>query len=138
MMSLKCVMVIDQELSIGLVANTAAVLSISLGKTVADIIGHDIYDAAGHLHVGITRTPIPILRGTKETIRSIRRQLYDSNYKDVFVVDFCNAAQSTKNYDDYSRKLTETPIDDLVFLGIALYGPEKIVNKFTGSMPLLR
>lgn len=137
-MSLKCVIVIDQELPLGLIANTAAVLSLTLGKRIDGIIGHDLIDSAGHVHSGITTTPISILKGNKDGIREIRKQLYDVSHEDLLVVDFCNAAQTTKTYDDYENKLKQTPADDLVFLGIAIYGPAKIVNKYTGSMPLLR
>ena len=52
------------------------------------------------------------------------------------MVDFCDAAQTTKNYADYKIKLQES--DNLEYLGIALMGNKKVINKFTGSMPLLR
>jgi uncharacterized protein DUF2000 len=57
--SKKCMIMIDHTLP---VANTAAVLSINLGKMVPEIVGHDHKDNAGDHHHGITTMAIPILK----------------------------------------------------------------------------
>lgn len=44
---LKTVMIVNKELPVGLIANTTAVLGISLGNLFPDIVGHDIQDADG-------------------------------------------------------------------------------------------
>lgn len=44
----------------------------------------------------------------------------------------------TKNYDDYRDKIVSFTKDDFQYLGIAVYGNKKHVNKLTGSLPLLR
>ncbi|MGR6861764.1 DUF2000 family protein [Aliivibrio salmonicida] len=64
----------------------------------------------------------------------MRRFLKD----EVTVVDFSNVAQSTKNYQDYSEKLASTKADDIEYLGIAIYGAKKLVNKYTGNLGLVR
>ncbi len=121
----------------GLIANTAGVLALTLGKEFPEIIGHKLEDSKGDCHHGITTIPIPILKGTGPLLKEMRETLkeYES---ELTVVDFTNAAQTTMNYDDYSRILKDTPIEHLEYLGIALYGPKKIVNKFTGNLGLLR
>lgn len=63
---MKIVMVINKELPIGLIANTAAVLGISAGKIYEEIVGDDIQDSDGNIHTGITTKTIPILEGTTE------------------------------------------------------------------------
>ena len=45
----KCVMIIDEQLPIGLVANTAAILGATLGKLFPEGIGEDIYDSTPFL-----------------------------------------------------------------------------------------
>lgn len=137
-MEKKCVMVIDSELSTGLIANTAAVLALTLGKTIEGIIGPDVQDASKQVHTGITTTPIPILKGDSEKIKEIRNNLYKEEFSDLFVVDFSDAAQTTKHYQEYTEKISEVPGDELNYLGVALYGDKKKVNKLTGSMGLLR
>ena len=58
----KCVMVIDEQLPVGLIANTAAILGITLGRERGEVVGHDVYDAGGNRHLGIIEFPVPILR----------------------------------------------------------------------------
>lgn len=103
-MEKKCVMVIDSELSTGLIANTSAILALTLGKTIEGIIGPDVKDASEQIHAGITTTPIPILKGNNEKIKELRSNLYKEEFSDLFVVDFSDAAQMTKNYQEYTKK----------------------------------
>ena len=128
----KLVIVVDQDLPIGLIANTACVLSLSIGEKLEGLIGENIPDIQGNIHAGITTTPIPILKSDKMRIKEIRDSLFVS---DVFVVDFCSAAQTTKNYEDYSKKILSQEPE---YLGVAMVGPKKQVNKLTGNLPLLR
>lgn len=135
-MNEKCVIIINEELPLGLIANTAAVLSLTIGRTVESIIGPDIYDASGGKHVGITNTPIPILKSNAEEIRQLREKAVALNH--LLVVDFCDAAQTTKTYEEYTNKIGSFQASELSYLGIAIYGSKKNVNKLTGNMPLLR
>lgn len=132
-------MVINKELQLGLVANTAAVLGISLSKVFQeDIIGCDIQDGNGNVHLGITTQAIPILSGTRDQIKEIRDITFDAAYSDIRVIDFSEVAQKCLEYDDYIRMLSCLPSLDIYYLGICLYGPKKKVNKLTGSLGLLR
>lgn len=137
-MEMKCVMVIDTDLPTGLIGNTAAVLALTLGKKIEGIIGPTVKDASGHFHIGITTTPIPILKGDSLKIKELRNKLYGEEFSELLVVDFSNAAQTTKNYEEYTQKIATFSTNDLEYLGLALYGDKKKVNKLTGSMGLLR
>lgn len=134
----KCVIIIDYSLPIGLIANTAAVLSLTLGKKIDGIIGADIYDSSSQKHTGITNIPIPILKGTKDGNRDLRMKIVKEEFSNLLVVDFSNAAQMTKNYEDYTKKIAQFSTEDLQYLGIALYGEKKSINKLTGNLPLLK
>ena len=133
----KCVIVIDSDLPIGLIANTSAVLALTLGNKIEGIIGPIVIDGVGCTHEGITNTPIPILKGTRDILKELRDTLIN-DYPNLFLVDFSNAAQTTKNYDNYTNKIGSFTNDDLQYLGIGIYGDKKIVNKLTGSISLLR
>lgn len=137
-MEMKCVMVIDANLPTGLIANTAAVLALTLGKEIEGIIGPNVVDGSGQKHRGITTTPIPILKGDAVTIKELREKVCSDEFSNLLVVDFSNAAQTTKNYEEYTEKIASCTANDLEYLGIALYGNKKKVNKLTGSMGLLR
>mgnify|MGYP003220600810 CR=1 FL=1 len=49
----KCVMVIDEQLPIRIIANTAAVMGITLGKAMPEVVCADVRDESGHTHLGI-------------------------------------------------------------------------------------
>lgn len=135
---MKCVMIIDEHLPLGLIANTSAVLALSIGDKIKGIVGDDITDKNGQLHRGITQIPIPLLKGDRESIRSIRNTVLQNGSDDLFWVDFCDVAQKCKNYDEYKVKLQQHKPEQINYLGIALCGPAKQINKLTGSIGLLR
>ncbi len=134
----KCVIIIDGDLSLGLITNTSAVLGMTIGKRIEGVIGLDIFDASGNCHTGITNTPIPILKGTKKTIKEIRNKIDGKKVGDILLVDFSYTAQKSKTYADYEDKLSATTAEDLEYLGIALYGDKKDISSLTGNLPLLR
>lgn len=126
----KCVMVIDEHLPLGIIANTAAIMGITLGKKMPEVVGADVTDKTGNDHLGIIEFPVPILKGNAESIKAIRERLYEPDFSDL--------AQGCKNYDEFIEKMKEVSEIDLNYLGIAICGSKKKVNKLTGSMPLLR
>ncbi|WP_134682960.1 DUF2000 domain-containing protein [Brevibacillus migulae] len=134
---IKCVMVIDGELPVGLIANTAAILGVTLGTKQDGIIGEDLQDGSGQRHLGITTIPIPILKASKEEIRSLREAAAKEE-PDVMIVDFSAQAQSSRAYEEYATKLRQSEAMGIDYLGIALYGEDKIVKKLTGQIALLK
>lgn len=134
----KCVMVIDESLPQGLIANTAAIMGITLGKKMPEAVGVDVSDLDGNKHLGIIEFPVPILGASSEKIRQIRESLFGLDFQDLTVVDFSDLAQGCKTYDEFIKKMSMTSESDLQYLGIAICGAKKKVNKLTGSMPLLR
>lgn len=134
----KCVMVIDEALPLGIIANTAAILGTTLGKKQPGLVGADVVDKTGNEHLGIVEIPVPILKGNARMIKEIRERLYEAEFKELLVIDFSHVAQGCNAYDDFICKLSETPESELQYLGIALCGSRKMVNKLTGSIPLLR
>lgn len=123
-------MVIDEHLPLGIIANTAAIMGITLGKKMPEVVGTDVTDKTGNEHLGIIEFPVPILKGNAESIKAIREKLYESDFSDL--------AQGCKTYDEFVEKMKEVSEIDLDYLGIAICGAKKKVNKLTGSMALLR
>ncbi|HEV8555485.1 MAG TPA: DUF2000 domain-containing protein [Actinophytocola sp.] len=136
--SYKVAIVVDEALPPGLAANTAAVLTLTLGRRIEGVLGPDLKDADGSTHTGITTVPIPILTASAATVKQIRNTAASDDNSELLVVDFTDCAQRTKTYDDYARLLEAAGDDDLGYLGVALYGPRKPVQRLTGSLPLLR
>ena len=134
----KCVMVIDEDLPSGIIANTAAIMGITLGKQIPEVVGADVYDRSGNGHLGIIEFPVPILKGNVDAIKAIRERLYEPEFSELTVVDFSDLAQGCKNYDEFIEKMKNVSESELNYFGIAICGAKKKVNKLTGSMPLLR
>ncbi len=132
----KFVIVIDQDLSTGLMANAAAVLSMTIGRLVKDAIGPDLPDQSGEVHLGITSLPINVLRADEGKIKQIRDEA--AQVDNLLLVDFSNVAQTCKNYNEYQTKLLNTRVEDLRYLGIALFGDSTRVARLTGNLGLLR
>ncbi|WP_346683156.1 DUF2000 domain-containing protein [Megasphaera stantonii] len=134
----KCVMILDERLPLGIMANTAAILGITLGKAMPEVVGADVTDKTGREHAGIIQFPVPILKGDTESIKVLRERLYEPEFSDVTVVDFSDLAQGCKTYDEFSGKMKDAAEEDLNYFGIAMCGAKKKINKLTGQMPLLR
>lgn len=134
----KCVMVIDEYLPLGVIANAAAIMGITLGKKLPEMVGADVTDQSGNEHLGIIKFPIPILKGSPEMIKQIRERLFQPDFQDLTVVDFSDLAQGCKTYGEFAEKMERTPESGLQYFGLAICGAKKKVNKLTGSIPLLR
>ncbi|WP_239334267.1 DUF2000 domain-containing protein [Frankia sp. CiP3] len=132
----KVAIIIDGSLQIGLAMNTVAALSLSVGRMVDGILGDDSKDANGLTHKAITRIPVPILKSDAEGLKEIFLRASASD--GVFVVDFTTTAQTSRTYDEYEERLAQTATADLPYIGVALSGPKKDVNKLVGSLPLYR
>lgn len=134
----KCVMVIDEALPLGVIANTAGILGITLGKHIPQAVGPDVSDKSGCTHLGIITLPVPVLRASREKIRELRALLYAPELSDLIVVDFSDVAQSCNTYDDFITKAAGAEEAELAYFGIGICGAKKLVSRLTGSLPLLR
>ena len=134
----KCVIVVDEGMELGVIANVTAILSISLGKLRPDISGNDIIDAENHTHYGLIQVPVPVLKASADKVAEIRNRLFGEGFEDISCIDFTNVAQQSMNYIDYTDTMQNSTQDDLSYLGIAMVGNKKKVNKLTGSLGLFR
>lgn len=133
----KCAIVVDGGLPAGLAMNAAAVLAFSLGDAYGGpVLGPDVKDRDGRVHRAITAAAIPVLRSDPEGLRALVSKAGAD--PEVFLVDFTAAAQAARDYADYARATEEAGSDEHVYVGVALVGSKKAINKLSGSMPLYR
>lgn len=135
---MKCVMVVNEELPAGLIANTTAALGISLASVAEGLIGNAIKDLNGRIHQGVTNIPIPILSLSKEELKIKYDTILASNDEEVKIIGFSEMAQKSLSYDDYESKLSAAREDEISYSGFCLYGPKKKINKLTGNIKMLR
>ena len=134
----KCVIIVDENLPLGIIANTAAILGITMGMKMPDVVGNDVLDLEGNSHMGIIQFPVPILKGNTQILKTLRTKLFEPQFAELTVVDFSDLAQGCKTYDEFIGKMTNTSEVKLNYIGIAICGNKKQINKLTGNMPLLR
>ena len=72
--NIKCVMIFDESLPVGVIANTAAIMGASLGKADPDVVGITPVDMDGNEHSGLIQFPVPILKSDSDTIQDIRKK----------------------------------------------------------------
>jgi hypothetical protein len=134
-MGRKCVVVVDESLPIGLQANIAAVMCLSVGRDQPDVVGETAVDADGESYTGITRIPMPVLMASNEQIGQIAAA---ARAEALYHACFTDAALETKSYDAYTQRLAETPTDQVVHHGLVLLAGEKAVKRLTSGLPLLK
>ncbi|HEY4541466.1 MAG TPA: DUF2000 domain-containing protein [Noviherbaspirillum sp.] len=134
---MKSVLIIDKSLPIGVCSNVAAILGMTMGKTIPDLIGHELLDGSGNSHPGITTLPLPVIGAAKDVISFIRRSLTSPEYEGIHCVGFPVIAQSCRTYEEYAEKLAGAKFDDIAYLGIGLYGRTGKINQLTGGLRLL-
>lgn len=119
-----CVIVLDDGLSTGIIANTATALGLSLGNHVSGLIGADVVDSDGITHRGVTAVPIPILAVDKEVLNRLYHTAMHER-DEVLTIGFSKTAQRCNVYEDYIKKVEESSGSDFDYLGICIYGPKK-------------
>lgn len=134
----KCVLLMDGALPLGVAANTAAILGVTLGKQVPEVVGKDVADQDGNCHLGIIGFPVPVLKSSAGQMKEIREKLYQPEFQDLTVVDLSQLAQGCRTYGEFIGKMARTQAGELSYLGLAICGNKKKINQLTGSMPLLR
>lgn len=135
---MKCVMIVDESLPAGIIANAAAALGISLASAVDGLTGKGLKDRDARSHQGITNIPIPILILSRDELRVRYDELLEQNDPEIFTIGFSEIAQKSLDYDDYELKLGAAHKNEIEYLGICLYGPRKKINKLTGNLKMLR
>jgi hypothetical protein len=132
----KCVIVIDEQLPLPMAVNASSVLGVTLGHRIERIIGPDVVDGSGNVHLGFVRIPIPILKASAAALKELWRQA--KSMPTVLVVDLTETGQKARTYPDYQAGLASTSGEDLSYVALALYGSRKSINRLTGNLPLLK
>ena len=134
----RCAFIIDQALPRGLIANTAGILAMTLGKERPDLIGHAVHDADGNRHQGITTIVMPMLMSDADGLMELRKRAASQEASGLGVIGVTEAAQRAKSYQAYELSIGEMPHEHLRYLGLCLHGPAKLVRSLTGDLPLMK
>lgn len=138
---LRLAIIVNPELPVGLIANTAGAIAIGLGATVPALAARRLTDRGDRSVDIISSQPVPILQADAAAIRALLLKALagrDEGAGEHAVVPFPAFARSQHVYAEYEagfpgRDLAEEAID-----GLGLAGPAKWVRSLTGALKLLR
>lgn len=133
----KCVLLIDPLLSTAVIANVAGILSMSIGSKAEGLVGEDIIDKNNFIHGGLSQLPIPVLGASKQELREIIIKVQQEVDQDILAVDFNNFSQQARTYEEYTDFIQKSLTDEIVYMGIALYGNKKSINTLTKKLKLI-
>lgn len=141
----KSVIIVDENLPRGVIANTAAILGMTLGKRKPELIGGDTFDKDSSIHLGITEIPIPVLMSDSKKLQELRTKLYEEAYEEIVenglgAVD--EISSDGKIHDcyriEYMRKhieqMKEAIHDGVDLIGYTSWGCIDIVSASTGEI----
>jgi hypothetical protein len=131
----RCVVIVDEALPLGPAANAVGVLAVTLGATLPALVGADLVDADGQRHPGLIPHGLAVLRAPQTDLADLRLRAQAAG---IGVIDFPTAGQETTDYEDLRRRVAELATAEVAYLGLALHGPRRRVNKLTGSLALLK
>jgi hypothetical protein len=132
---LKWVVVVDETVPAGRMANAVACVAATTGEAVSGLIGPSSPDASGQEHLGLPWTGCAILRATPARLAEIREKAVAS--EGVLVAEMPALAQATRVYDEYMAELAETKPADLATCAISVVGPRNRVAKLVKGLELL-
>ncbi|MAZ83696.1 MAG: hypothetical protein CME90_08805 [Hoeflea sp.] len=133
-MSFKPVIILSRDLPVGLKANFAAVLGMSLGRFHPELVGPDTPTQDRVVLRGITTVALPVLGAAAEDLAS----LFEAGADLPLRLAYMRAAFEARNYADYTDRITAAPLAGHAPQAILLGGPRKAVDRICGNVPLLR
>jgi hypothetical protein len=132
----KTVVVLAGNLEPGIAMNVLGHLTLSIGAHGGDeLMGrHELVDASGIAHVGISRYPVIVTKAKPTQLRRLvevaRREA------DVLLVDYPEHMLQTGHDDELTAALGRVSEADITYLGAALYGDSEVVSQLTGRFSL--
>ena len=130
---MKIAIVLDEELGKGFIANAAACIASGLFNNEKNLLGAEI-NGKDCTFIPITKIPILILKKNKQTWSEL---LEIAKSKKLKYMVFTQEGQSTISYDEYIERVKDKHISELTIVGFGVFGEDKIINSFSGNLPLL-
>lgn len=132
----KIVIVMDENLGMGVTANRAAVLMSGLASKYSEVIGEEHSTSDGVTINGFTKVPVAIL--AKPDTVNYHSIIEKSSLLSCDYFIFLKRAQGLRSYEEYSLSIGTDKFCNLDIDSILIYGSAKSINKITGGFSALR
>jgi hypothetical protein len=133
-MPFKPVLILAEDLPLGLKTNFAAVLGMSLGQLRPELVGAATPTLDGVTLCGITRVALPVLGAPASDLPGLFLAAGNLPIR----LAYMRSAFEAEDYSDYTTRIAAAPLADHQPQAILLGGPLKAVDRICGRLPLLR
>ncbi|MDK4738114.1 DUF2000 domain-containing protein [Rhizobium sp. CB3171] len=134
---IRLAIVINPDLPLGLIANTASAIAIGLGARFPTLAAQQLIDSEGRAIDISSNMPVPMLQADADTIRSLLLKALPPQGERA-VVAFPAFARSLHDYREYEATFPVRDLQMEAIDGLGIAGPSKWVKSLTGSLKLLR
>ena len=136
---LRLAIVVNPDLPLGLIANTAGAIAIGLGARLPALAARQLTDRHDRTIDISSNQPVPVLQADAEAIRALLlKALARPDEGERAVVPFPAFARSLHAYAEYEAAFPGRDLGEEAIDGLGLAGPAKWVKSLTGSLKLLR
>jgi hypothetical protein len=134
---LRLAIVVNPDLPLGLIANTAGAIAIGLGARLPALAARQLTDRHDRTIDISSNQPVPVLQADAEAIRALLLKALAQTGERA-VVPFPAFARSLHAYAEYEAAFPGRDLGEEAIDGLGLAGPAKWVKSLTGSLKLLR
>ena len=139
---LRLAIVVNPDLPLGLIANTAGAIAIGLGARLPALAARQLTDRHDRTIDISSNQPVPVLQADADAIRALLLKALarppDEGAGERAVVPFPAFARSLHAYAEYEAAFPGRDLGEEAIDGLGLAGPAKWVKSLTGSLKLLR
>ena len=115
-------------------ANVAAFLAGGLAGTHAHMMGEPYRDADNRSYTALIREPVFVFGATPEELRRTHQRALS---RELVPAIYIEPMFHTTNDADNRAAVLACPADNLDFVGIAIHGPRKVIDKVTNGLRFL-
>ena len=130
----KTALVLRKDLAAWQMANVAAFLAGGLAGTHPHLMGEPYRDANSRSYTALIREPVFVFGATLEELRRTHQRALS---RELVPAIYIEPMFRTTNDTDNRAAVAACPTDSLDFVGIAIHGPRKIVDKVTNGLRFL-
>jgi hypothetical protein len=134
---IRLAIVINPDLPLGLIANTAGAIAIGLGARFPALAARQLIDREERAIDISSNLPVPVLQADADAIRLLLLKALPQQDERA-IVPFPAFARSLHDYREYEAMFPGRDLAEEVIDGVGIAGPSKWVKSLTGSLKLLR
>ena len=130
----KTAVVLRKDLAAWQMANVAAFLAGGLAGTHAQMMGEPYRDADDRSYTALIREPVFVFGATLDELRRTHQRALS---RELVPAIYIEPMFHTTNDADNRAAVLACPADSLDFVGIAIHGSRKVIDKVTNGLRFL-